>query len=44
VDDGSADDVVDYGETFALPDNDLVRYDPGDQIASNCETQTLVNP
>ena len=44
VDDGAPDDVVDCGENTYGSENDEVRYDPGDQIASNCETQTPVNP
>ena len=44
VDDGSGDDVVDCGEgLIGSVDNDEVRYDPGDQIADDCETQTPVN-
>ncbi len=49
VDDGAPDDVVDCGENLIIigsntPDDDEVRYDPGDQIATSCETQTPVNP
>ncbi len=39
VDDGFGDDVVDCGESFVASDNDRVTYDPGDQIASNCEVK-----
>ena len=40
VNDGSGDDVVDCGENLiAGTDNDVVYFDPGDQIAPNCEVQ-----
>ena len=48
MDDGDPNGVVDCGSNLIFgsntPDEEEVRYDPGDQIADNCETQTPVDP
>ncbi len=45
---GAPHDVVYRGNNLIIgpntPDDDEVRYDPGDEIASSCETKTPVNP